>query len=259
MINPFPERQQPRGWVVSLSVVMMFVGVLVSMTWITEKNRQDRLSRLSPDVRNRLNIGDLDLSEEFTRLQLEVTKLRDENTRLQGLAAEGSNASKEINQSLKDTKTFAALTDVEGPGVTVTLSDSHKAGDELGDYAAGIIHDLDVLKVTNELWNAGAEAIAINGKRVGPGTNIRCVGTTIHIDEQKIATPVSIQAIGDSKLLFGALNMPGGALEELRDVDPAMVKLEVSKTMYLAAWTGATSWKYAKAPEKDEKKGGNAR
>lgn len=258
MINPFPERQQPKGWVLSLSIVMMFVGVLISMTWITEKNRQDRLSRLSPDVRARLSVGDLDLSEEYTKLQMEVTKLRDETTRLQGLAAEGNSASKEINESLKDTKVFAALTDVEGQGVTVTLSDSRKAGDELGDYAAGIVHDLDVLKVTNELWNAGAEAISINGKRVGPGTNVRCVGTTIHIDEQKIATPVSIQAIGDSKVLFGALNMPGGALEELRDVDPAMVKIEVSKTMFLPAWTGATTLKYARPVEDKADQGGSS-
>ena len=42
-----------------------------------------------------------------------------------------------------------------------------------------IIHDTDVLRVVNELWNAGAEAVTVNNRRVGPGTNYRCVGTTI--------------------------------------------------------------------------------
>ncbi len=250
MINPFPERQQPRGWVLSLSVVMLFVGALVSMTWITEQTRQDRLSRLSPDVRQRLSYGDLDLSDEYTKLQTEVTKLREENTRLQDVAAKGSNASEEINASLKEMKQFAGLTDVEGPGIIVTLSDSRKAGEELGDFSAGIIHDLDVLKVVNELWNAGAEAIAINGRRYGPSSDVRCVGTTITIDERKIASPVVIQAIGEEKTLFGAMNMPGGALEEIRDVDPSMVKLEPAKNLYLPAWTGVTTLEFAKQPDK---------
>lgn len=235
---------------VSLSLVMLIAGVLISMTWVTESSRQDRLARLPSEVRNRLNAGDLNLSDEYTKLQQEVAKLRDENTRLQDVAAQGSSASKEINESLKDTKLFASLTDVTGPGITVTLSDSHKTADELGDYAQGIVHDMDVLKVVNELWNAGAEAIGVNGRRVGPTTNVRCVGTTITIDEQKIASPVAISAIGDQQTLFGAINLPGGALEEIRDVDPQMVKVELSKQIYLPAWTGSTTKKFAKVPDK---------
>lgn len=250
MIDPFVTRQQPNGWVASLSIVLLLVGVLISMTWLTESRKQEMFSRLSPDLRTRLVTGELDLSTEVEKLQSEVARLREENTRFQEVAAEGSNASKEINESLKQTRLFAALTDVEGPGVTVTLSDSRKPGEEIGFFEAGIIHDQDVLKVVNELWNAGAEAIGVNGKRVGPGTDFRCVGTTILVDQQQIASPVVISAIGDAETLFGAINLPGGALEEIRSVDTGMVKVEPAKTIFLPAWAGATAFKHAKVPEK---------
>lgn len=250
MVNPFVTRKQPSSWVLSLSIVMLLVGMLVSMTWITEATKQERIRSLSPDVRTRLAMGDLDLSEELEKLQTEISKLREENTRLQEVAAEGNSASKEINDSLKETRLFAGLTDVEGPGVTVTLSDSRKPGEEVGFFEAGIVHDLDVLKVVNELWNAGAEAISVNGKRVGPNTDFRCVGTTIMVDQQQIASPVKIEAIGDQNTLFGAINLPGGALEEMREVDPDMVKVELAKTLFLPGWAGSTTYKFAKVPEK---------
>ena len=250
MVNPFVTRQQPNGWVISLSIVLLLVGMLISMTWITESNRQARLNTLSPDVRSRINSGDLDLSDEYEKLQQEVGKLREENSRLSEVAAEGSNASKEINDSLKQMKLFAGLTEVEGPGITVTLSDSRKSADEIGFFDAGIVHDWDVIKTVNELWNAGAEAISVNGKRVGPKTNFRCVGTTITVDEQKIASPVVIQAIGEQNTLFGAINLPGGALEDIRSVDSQMVKVELSKTIFMPPWNGATSFKVATVPEK---------
>lgn len=249
MVNPFVTRQQPNGWVVSLSIVLMLVGMLVSMTWITEKNRQQRLSRLSPDLRSRLAVGDLDLSEEYSKLQEEVNNLRAENTRLQEVASEGNNASKEINESLKQMRLFAGLTDVEGEGLTVTLTDSKKSAEEIGFIESAIIHDTDVLRVVNELWSAGAEAIAVNGIRVGPATDFRCVGPTILVDQQRIASPVTINAIGDSKTLFGALTLPGGIIDDLRMTDPQMAQLEPAKKLFIPAWAGLTSFKFAKVPE----------
>jgi uncharacterized protein YlxW (UPF0749 family) len=248
MVNPFVTRQQSKSWVLSLSIVMLFVGMLVSMTWITVATRKDRIDGLSPDVISRLQTGDFDLSDEYEKLQTEIAKLREENARLQQVAAEGSNASTEINDSLKETKLFAGLTDVQGPGITVTLKDSRKPGEEVGFFEAGIVHDLDVLKVVNELWNSGAEAVSVNGKRVGPSTDFRCVGTTIMVDQQQIASPVKIEAIGDQNTLFGAINLPGGALEEMRDVDPNMVKVELAEKLFMTGWAGSTTFKFAKVP-----------
>ncbi len=144
---------------------------------------------------------------------------------------------------------MASLTPVKGPGVIITLTDSQKNGDEILIADNGIIHYLDVLKVVNELYNAGAEAVDINSQRLGPGSDVRCVGSVILVDTVKIAPPVAIRAIGDPKTLMGAMNLPGGVFEELRSVDPAMVKIEPAKELLLPAYDGATSRKYAKEVE----------
>ena len=233
----------------SLSIVLMLVGIMLSMTWITEKNRQQMIDRLSPDMRTRLAVGDLDLSEEYSKLQEEVSNLREENTRLQDVASEGSSASQEINESLKNTRLFAGLTDVEGPGLIVTLTDSKKPAEEIGFLESAIIHDTDVLRVVNELWSAGAEAISVNEIRVGPATDFRCVGPTILVDQQRIASPVTINAIGDSATLLGALTLPGGIIDDLRLTDPAMAQLEPATKLFIPAWAGPTSFEHAKVPE----------
>ena len=68
------------------------------------------------------------------------------------------------------------LTDVTGPGVIVTLSDSKKDIASSLNPSQLLVHDLDVLSVINELKNAGAEAISINDQRIVPTTGIICGG-----------------------------------------------------------------------------------
>ncbi|MCW5937981.1 MAG: DUF881 domain-containing protein [Fimbriimonadaceae bacterium] len=231
-----------------MSIMALIVGFMTSLAWISVEDRRGRVQRLEPDQRQRFAIGTLDLTEENEDLRLEVTKLRVENTKLQNALAKNSNASEELNKSLQEMKVFATLTDVEGPGVSVVLRDSKKPIEAAIDLGGQIVHDTDVLRVVNELKNAGAEAITVNKRRVGPRTNFRCVGTTILVDDSKIASPVIIRAIGETETLFGAMNLPGGVLDELRQVDPNMVEIQPVERMRLAAFSGSTTTKYITVP-----------
>ncbi|HXH60446.1 MAG TPA: DUF881 domain-containing protein [Fimbriimonadaceae bacterium] len=243
-----PNAKKSVAWVWPVSLLAMVVGFFTSVAWISDRAENNRLQNLPVDVRERLVAGRLDAQSNLVGLNEEIQKLRDENTRLQNLLAEGSKGTKELNNSLQDTKLFAGLTEVTGPGLSLVLRDSRKPLDNVLDPAGGIIHDTDVLKIVNEFWNAGAEAIAVNGKRVGPRTNFRCVGSTILVDSVKIATPVRIDVIGDPQTLLGAINLPGGPLDEIRAVDPAMVALSVVERQRLNAYTGTMSSKYAQLP-----------
>lgn len=191
---------------------------------------------------------DVNLTGEVVSLREEVTKLREDKTKLETKLAQTGNATKEINDSLQETKMFAALTELKGQGLIVTLTDSKKPSDEM-IVESGLVHYLDVLKVVNELFNAGAEAIAVNGIRIGPRSDLRCVGSTILVSTQKIAPPIVVQAVGDSKTLLGAMNMPGGILTELRDVDPAMVMVEPANELTIPAYDGSTKFKFGSVPE----------
>lgn len=222
---------------------------MTSMSWITDAQKSQRLAYLDPDQKVSYSQGNLDLAKDNEKLRLDIQKIREENTRLQNAVAQNSNASESLNKSLQEAKLFSALTEVVGPGVAITLRDARPSGPA---SMLQIIHDTDVLRVVNELWNAGAESISVNNKRVGPISNFRCVGTTILVDGIKIASPVVVRAIGDEDTLFGAMNLPGGVLDDLRLTDPKMVEIVPVQKMRMPAFSGSTSFKVAKVPEESK-------
>jgi uncharacterized protein YlxW (UPF0749 family) len=248
-MNPFAQRENPKGWVVPASVVSLLVGLMISAAFFTEGSKRRTIAKLPPDLRQQAEAGELNLAQEVVQLRDEVTKLREDKTKLEETIAKSGNASKAINESLQETKAFAGLMEMVGPGLILTLTDSKKPADELLLLDNGIIHYLDVLKSVNELFNAGAEAVSVNGRRVGPRTDFRCVGTTILVDAQKIAPPIVIHALGDNKTLLGAMNLPGGVLTELREIDPGMVVIEPAEELRVPAFDGSTTFKFSKAAE----------
>ncbi|MCG9896283.1 MAG: DUF881 domain-containing protein [Fimbriimonadaceae bacterium] len=229
----------------AIAAAACLVGLLIALGWnasaATDPPRR-------PGTANVATPEEPDPNSELSRLRGEVQVLRAEKTRLENLASRNTDLSKELNESLQNTKLFAGLTEVEGPGVTLTLRDSKKPLEELPSVNDGIIHDADLIRVINELWNAGAEAITVNGKRAGPTTSYRCVGSVIVVDGARFAAPIVIRAIGDPQNLEGALNLPGGVLDEIRELDPDMVELALVDKHRFAAYDGPTKKSLARVP-----------
>ena len=93
----------------------------------------------------------------------------------------------------------AGRLEMAGPGVTVTLSDAPKelqleAGEEI-DYL--VVHQQDIQAVVNAMWQAGAEAVTIQGQRVVTTTGIKCAGSTVELNGLYFPQPYVISAIGD--------------------------------------------------------------
>jgi uncharacterized protein YlxW (UPF0749 family) len=256
-VNPFVSRITPRHeqWIWPLTAMCLVLGFMISMAWVTERNRLSRYQLLAPNQKGRVSDASIDI-DAYQQLRDEVSKLREENTKLQNGLAKGNESSKLLNDSLQETKLFAGLTALEGPGLTVTLRDSGRGGIKLNDQTIYTpdtnIHDLDVLRIVNELFSAGAEAISVNDHRIAGETSIRCVGPTILIDDVKVASPIRIKAIGDPQTLEGALNLNGGVLSEIRSSDPNMVQIEAENSMRLEPFSGRTEFRLAKLP-KDQK------
>src|SRR3972149_1034091 len=79
-----------------------------------------------------------------------------------------------------------------------------------------ILHYTDIHAVINDLWAAGAEAIAINGERIITRTGLNCVGTTILCNTKRIAPPYTLAPIGAPARLLAHLQRPAGPAEILR-------------------------------------------
>lgn len=250
-MNPFASRINNQSWVWPVSLMCLLLGFMISLSWVTQQTRTSRSAFLRADQRTRINESEVDI-EAYYQAVSEVKKLQDDKTRLEnGLSKKGED-SKVLNDSLQEMKVFAGLTELEGPGIVVTLSDSGKSSTGFGGQVAvnpdSVIHDQDVVHVVNEMFASGAEAISVNGHRVAGSTSFRCVGTTVLVNDVKIASPIVVRGLGDPETLFGALNMPGGALSQIRIYDPGMVQIEKVKMMRLPAYVGTTAHKWAKVP-----------
>jgi uncharacterized protein YlxW (UPF0749 family) len=108
-----------------------------------------------------------------------------------------------LKKELDDIKKFYGMTDVTGKGIMITIDDRHiyNSTDEY-DILDSITHDEDLLKTIYDLVNeGGAEAVSVNGYRMVGNSFIKCAGPVTTVDNEYIAPPFVIKAIGDPDLL----------------------------------------------------------
>ena len=110
-----------------------------------------------------------------------------------------------------------------GKGITVTLSDNEYDG--VGNPNRYIVHESHIFTVINELKIAGAEAITVNGQRLKTNSYISCNGPVITIDGNQYPAPFVIEVVGEQASLMAALEMAGGAVDQLLS-DNVVVTLE---------------------------------
>ena len=113
-----------------------------------------------------------------------------------------------------------------GPGVTLTLDDALESGVGGGSdprnstgFTDGRVTARDLQIVVNGLWQAGAEAMAVNGMRLTARSSIRFAGNALLVDFRPLTRPYLITAIGDPQALEPsfAATVAGGYLSALVD------------------------------------------
>jgi uncharacterized protein YlxW (UPF0749 family) len=88
----------------------------------------------------------------------------------------------------------------------------------------GPLSALDLLDVVNELRNAGAEALALNGHRLVADSVFAVEGRgTVVVDGHPVRRPYHLEAIGDPDTIETALLRPGGLLAVFRRVYPNLI------------------------------------
>lgn len=111
-----------------------------------------------------------------------------------------------LKKEIYKTKVKAGFTDLRGEGILIRMNDNQE--DTGNNINFDIVHDVDLSVIVNDLINAGAEGISINGRRVVSTSEIVCVGPLININGEGIAAPFVIKAIGNKEMLAAAINAP---------------------------------------------------
>ncbi|BFK86640.1 DUF881 domain-containing protein [Pseudoflavonifractor gallinarum] len=187
--------------------------------------------------------NDLTTERDGLKSRLEETQKELEQYRDAAVSGESSAA---LKAEVEYLSMVAGLTDVEGPGVSVILSDS-KAENTTGDEADYLIHDSDLLSVINELRDAGAQAISFNGERILSTSEVRCAGSVVMVNGKRFAAPFIIYAIGDPTTLYNALTMRGGVVDVLSQWK-INVTVQMSEKLLIEKYTGTIPTDYLSTP-----------
>lgn len=181
------------------------------------------------------------------RYDRSVDKLAESSKELESvrkLAANNTSNSEEKTEILKRNNLLLGLTKVKGDGIVITLRDAQTTS-QIEDASSLIIHDGDLRELVNELANAGAEAIEINGERIVNSTYILCAGNVILVNGEKISSPCTIKAIGQQEKLYGALERAGGTVQQMR-MSNMPVEIKKVSNIEINKYSGAITKKYMK-------------
>jgi uncharacterized protein YlxW (UPF0749 family) len=201
---------------------------------------------------NNLKTQVLKMKEKYedTYNKLEVVQNEIETAREK--VTSSNNQLKSIEEKIKKYNNILGTSEVTGPGVKITITDATVNNSLMALFNPEdlIVHNTDILEIVNELKNAGAEAISVNGQRISANTAISCDGNVIVINGEKISSPFEINAIG-----FGAymatLNRPGGYLRyELEERNNIKVTFKEEEKIEIPKYIGGTNFKYAKTVNK---------
>ncbi|SBT45238.1 DUF881 domain-containing protein [Micromonospora narathiwatensis] len=174
-------------------VVLATIGLLFAVAYretvAEEPSRAKARAGLIAEIKQR--------EAETDRLTAQADQLREEVGRQRDAALSGAQASR-----LRNMEAGTGLGRVRGDGVVVRLADAPRDKDAVTGADAGPDRVLysDLQTVANDLWAAGAEAIAINGQRLTATTTIRQAGEAILVDYRPVTSPYEVTAIGPGSM-----------------------------------------------------------
>lgn len=206
-----------RGKHVVLSLVCLVLGFILAFSFSLANTEQKELgSRTNGQWKQEETLRDqiLEYQQKNNRLQ---EKLYEKQEKVGNMEKEFSKEKQiyfNLAEDAEKYRMYLGKTKVKGPGVTVTLSDA-KYDPEEENANNYIVHEHHVFKVINELYIAGASAVAINGQRLKHDSYILCNGPVIQIDGIEYPAPFEITAIGDPEVLSSAMNITGGVKDQL--------------------------------------------
>jgi len=195
-----------------LTVLLMALGFLVVV-----QVRASRGLSGQEDVptRNVYALATMLRQERAARhtLEAQVADLTQRLAAFERASAERRTTTEAMMRDLESLRVAAGLVSLTGPGVTVVVDASQAP---VVGHAPPAVQYVDLASIVNELWAAGAEAVAVSGVRITATTGYSEVGGTILAGGRRLAPPYTIDAIGDADTLQGALQIRGGIVEGLR-------------------------------------------
>src|SRR5918992_595084 len=186
-----------RGPVAARALVALSVGVVGFLVAAQLGTTRRGIENLAAESESDLTRIFSSLNEESAPLRDEISQLRLELASLQSSAERDQLARDAAQRQLTDLQILAGVVPARGPGVSVRIADPE------GAFEFELLLDL-----VQELRDAGAEAITVNGLRVGGTTAFSVSDGAVTVDGQAVAQPHQGVALGDPAPFGGGPQNP---------------------------------------------------
>jgi uncharacterized protein YlxW (UPF0749 family) len=198
-------RRRPGNATLGAAVVLALAGALFATAAVSTQRGNAAAKR----ARHQLVQQVQQQTATADALQREVDDLRATVTRARDSALAVADRGGVLRNQIQQLEQADGASAVDGQGVRVVLDDSPGAA---GNDSSGVILDSDLQRAVNGLFQAGAEAVAINRQRLTTQTAIREAGGAILVDYRPLSPPYTIEAIGPPTLGSAFLNGDTGQL-----------------------------------------------
>ncbi len=186
-----PGRRRPLRWALTLAAVL--AGTLFAIGAVQTTQRAPLVATERQELIARITAAETaqdDQRSQVAALDAEINALRT-------TAAGGDTAAEARLADIERLGMGVGTVAVTGEGVLITVDDAPGSQTDARDR----VLDLDLQILVNGLWEAGAEAISVNGHRLSTLTAIRGAGEAITVDYRSLTRPYRIEAIGDQRTL----------------------------------------------------------
>lgn len=229
-----------RTFLFSITLLAIILGLVLGFQF----RSNSAVNKVVPrDREQELALEKNNLVEDLYAMRQEIAGLTAE---LERAGIGQIEANEALKKELEKIKRFAGLSPVSGPGVELLLqSDPERAA----PGTVPVFHEITdehLLKMVNELYSAGAEAIAVNNQRITAMSAIRLAGNHININGNPVSSPYRIAATGDASMLKNRLTLKGGLINYLQSEYGVSVAIQEKEQVIIPALSGELNFEYAK-------------
>ena len=231
-------------WQVTLGVALLALGFLIAAQLASEGPRV----RYTTQERTPLVETANELQSQQDTLKQRILDLRSQIQLVEG-QGEGSAATvRQLNDRLEQARIAAGLIPLTGTGIVIQLEDSKQPVPPDGSESDYLVGSRDIRVVVEDLWAAGAEAIAVNGERITPTSAIIDVGTSLLINSAYLTPPYQITALGPPDL-YDRLSASAGFVDFVRSRSDGYgigVSLAEPSSVDMPAFVGTVTLRYSR-------------
>ncbi len=232
------------SWQSTLGLALLGLGFLVAAQLASEGPRV----RYTTQERSPLIETATELQSQLDTLKAAILDLREKIQEAEQSGQGSAALVKDLNAQLQNARIAAGLIPLTGTGIVLQVEDSLEPVAPDSNEADYLVGARDIRILVEELWAAGAQAVAVNGERITPTTSVIDIGSSILVNSAYLLPAYQITALGADDL-YARLSASPGFVDFIRaraETYGIRVSFAEPDSVDIPAFAGTVTLRYAR-------------